>query len=130
MPLIRCSKTGKSQPIIGDKFRVGREIGDFIVDDRKCLSGEHFIIEKKPSGFVLRPLGIAAINGTKIDNPVLLNIGDRISIGHSLLVFEADIEQQQDQTRMGGVDQSRKFASDIQLPDGLSIVLGLSLIHI
>jgi hypothetical protein len=80
---------GKSFPVVGRSFTLGRGAGDLRVDD-PAWSRQHATIEILDDGFLLRDLGSrngTLVNGRLVRGSAPLVFGARIAIGSTVLTF-------------------------------------------
>ncbi len=86
------TQAGMSFPILGNQAIIGREEGvDIVLQDPES-SRRHTRISWQAGQFVIEDLGSTNgtfINGVQITSPQLLNPGDSIGIGQTVLVFQA-----------------------------------------
>lgn len=125
MPVLREVATGKSKAVGNDRFVVARSSrADLRLRDPKCDDQCHFSIIRQPSGYVLNPEHGVSINGREIRGKSLINAGDRISLGSTLLVFE-ELPCDQEETQLANeVIGNATFQQAIEIRDGQKIVLG------
>lgn len=86
------TQAGMSFPILGNQVIIGREEGvDIVLQDPES-SRRHSFISWQSGQFVIEDLGSTNgtfINGVQITSPQVLNLGDSIGIGQTILVFQA-----------------------------------------
>jgi adenylate cyclase len=85
----------RSIPLAGGGIcHIGRGNGNTVVLDDTQVSRAHAMIQWDPSGcYYLSDLGSrngTLVNGRRVSAPVILQPGDRITIGHHEFVFEAE----------------------------------------
>ncbi len=76
-------------PILGSLF-FGRSTQCDVYFDDADMSRQHFVIEQSGEAFVLTNLSETngtILNGNVIDQPEVLNVGDRIEAGQKIIVF-------------------------------------------
>jgi hypothetical protein len=82
----------------GRAYLLGRKVSALGLDERAevglfgdpAVARRHATIEATPQGYVLKnfaPSGRTKLNGTLVDDTAMLRDGDRIELGHTLLVF-------------------------------------------
>ncbi len=86
------TQAGMSFPILGNQAVIGREEGvDIVLQDPES-SRRHTRISWQMGQFVIEDLGSTNgtfVNGVQITSPQILNPGDSIGIGQTVLVFQA-----------------------------------------
>jgi hypothetical protein len=93
MSLLLVEQSGRRTPItLNGKLVIGRGSACKLRIDHPLVSRDHAIIEQSPQGYTIRDTG--SRNGTKLNNapvkaPVLLQDGDRIDIGPTILWFRS-----------------------------------------
>lgn len=82
-------------PISGAEFVIGRAGGNTLIISDPGMSRVHARITPAPEGFLLKDAGSANgtfVNDRRITEHVLQD-GDRIQLGNTVLVFAADVEE-------------------------------------
>ncbi len=72
------------------RLTLGRASANDVQLDDGTVSGQHAAIEWQPDGWTIRDLGSSNgihVNGRRIDQPLALNPGDKVRLGHTELVF-------------------------------------------
>jgi signal transduction histidine kinase len=99
-PTLVCvsgAEMGKSFPIAEDSVVIGRANADIKLGDRD-VSRQHARLGVGAHGYVLEDLGSVngtLINGQRIRGQVPVSVGDRIQLGHTVLVFTVHDELEQ-----------------------------------
>ena len=78
--------------IVEAEWYVGREASNDLVMTDQEVSGRHFRLERKEDAFRIVDLDSrngTFINGQRITQPCVLQDGDLIKIGRTILTFEA-----------------------------------------
>ncbi len=85
----RNTREGREYHLTKEKSTIGRaEESDVGLFGDQSITELHAMVEKQKREFTLiRSGGEVNVNGERIDRPVLLNNGDRIEIGGTLLLF-------------------------------------------
>lgn len=92
--ILRGPGMGQRVPVLGERFTVGRRKCSLILADPEA-SGSHAELQRTPAGWVVRDLGSTNgtfLNGQPLDAEVLLQGGDELAIGQTVLLFEAPEE--------------------------------------
>lgn len=89
--VVEGKDSGRELPLFGDPVSVGRESKSDLSLDDIGVSRRHFSVRQGPAGFELTDL--CSSNGTLIDGehvrgPILLQDGDEITAGNTLLRFQ------------------------------------------
>ena len=122
MPLLRCANTGAECQVNETPFKAGGSESDLAYEGQHPLTSA-FTLDRCASGYSIKPHTEVSLNGRPITELAKLNYGDRISIGEILLFFEKQGLREL-KTEIQGKNNVRVRATDIQLPEGLSIILG------
>jgi pSer/pThr/pTyr-binding forkhead associated (FHA) protein len=71
---------------------IGRAPDSDVVIPTRDVSRRHAVIRRAPEGYVIRDLSTNGtfVNGQRVNGPLLLSMGDIISIGGEQLRFEVD----------------------------------------
>lgn len=124
MPSIRFLKSGNQIAISSDRFVVSSgSNADCILNDAMCNSEKHCEIQRMPSGYLLIPAEEVSVNGVTLKSSVYLNTGDRICIGHTLLLFEEETFEEE-QTRLGYLEKHTEAGFELALKDSMELILG------
>lgn len=78
-------------PLVKDQTQIGRAADNDIVLDEVYSSRFHATIDFRDGFFYIRDLNTSNgtfVNGNRVIDSVVLNDGDRIKIGNSVLMFE------------------------------------------
>jgi ABC-type multidrug transport system ATPase subunit/pSer/pThr/pTyr-binding forkhead associated (FHA) protein len=124
MPSLRFLTDNRCHELGSDRFIVARSVdADLVLDDPSCQPGCHFTVRRVPAGYELAPQYPVFLNGESITGAILLNPGDRICVGTTLLVFE-EAPTSDDRTRVGNPGEHQAYGAKILVPDQMKVILG------
>ena len=128
MPTLRSLSTGASCSIVDQPIVIARTKADLNLDDIACDSANHFSIQPIAGGYELVADHLVHINGNEVHGRMRLHLGDKISVGSNLLVFEhepttADCTVHLNQWR-NSTPAATVPSQAIELPRGMKLILG------
>lgn len=92
--ILRGPGLGQKVPLVGERFTIGRRKSSLVLQDPEA-SGNHAELFRSPQGWMVRDLGSTNgtfLNGQPLEGEVLLQGGDELAIGQTVLVYEAPEE--------------------------------------
>jgi hypothetical protein len=103
---VGSGRTNRRVVLDGDRVTIGRSAtNDVALPDDPSSSRAHAIIERLPTGWVLRDLGSrngTLVNGRRIWTESVLHPGDEIRIGEALLTFRRTPSGAEEDTTVSG----------------------------
>jgi len=122
--VIKSGDATETHPIRGTRATIGRGVNAQVRIADAMASREHCVVEQRDDRWVLRDLGSAngtLVNGAAVGERVL-EWGDRIQVGETVLVFVCERKDEKDETRTGlDIGSHEKSQSFVLRPTEVSL---------
>jgi hypothetical protein len=103
---VGSDRSGRRVMLEGDRLTIGRSpANDLALTDDPSSSRAHAVVERLPTGWVLRDLGSrngTTVNGRRIWSEAVLRPGDEVRIGDTVLTFRRAPSSAEEETTVSG----------------------------